>query len=81
MTHCDLYGKIETVKESEVVFMGIGDMNYSNLPLGALEDFKSMAECALVRAEVDEDIAKYNKMHDKLEMINAEIERRKENEK
>ena len=56
-------------------------MDYSNLPLGSLEDFKSMAECALVRAEVDEDIAKYKKMHDKLEMINAEIERRKENEK
>ena len=56
-------------------------MDYSNLPLGALEDLKSMAECALIRAEVDEDIAKYNKMHDKLEMINAEIKKRKENEK
>lgn len=53
-------------------------MDYSNLPLGALEDLKSMAESALVRAEVDEDIAKYRKMHDKLELINAEIEARRE---
>ena len=53
-------------------------MDYSNLPLGALEDLKSMTECALARTEVDEDSAKYKKMHDKLEMINAEIESRKD---
>lgn len=52
-------------------------MDYSKMPLGALEDLKSMAECALIRAETDEDIDKYKRMHDKLDTINAEIEKKR----
>lgn len=51
-------------------------IDYSKLPLGALKDLKSMIECALIRAEVDEDIDKYKRMHEKLTMIHAEIEKR-----
>lgn len=56
-------------------------MDYSKMPLGALEDMKSMAECALLRAEVDEDTDKYKRMHDKLDTINAEIEKKKGKER
>ena len=55
-------------------------MDYSKMPLGALEDMKSMAECSLIRAEVDEDTDKYKRMRDKLDTINAEIGRKRGNE-
>lgn len=46
------------------------------LNLDALRDLQSMTECALVRAEVDEDIIKYKKMSNRLQEIKAELERR-----
>ena len=53
------------------------NMDYSKMTLGALKDMKSMAECALIRAEVNEDIEKYKRMYDKLDRINSEIEKRR----
>lgn len=50
--------------------------DYSKMPLGALKDFRSMAECAKIRAEADGDTEKYNRLCDKLDMINAEIAKR-----
>ena len=42
-------------------------------PLAALKDYQSMLECALVRAEVDEDISRYNKIKDDLDKVREEI--------
>lgn len=42
-------------------------------PIGALKDYQSMLECALIRAEVDEDISRYKKIKDDLEKVNEEI--------
>lgn len=42
-------------------------------PIGALKDYQSMLECALVRAEVDEDISKYKKIKDDLKKVEEEI--------
>lgn len=46
-------------------------------PIGALVDYQSMLECALVRAEVDEDISRYKKIKNDLDELRAEISARK----
>lgn len=46
------------------------------LNLEALKDLQSMTECALQRAEINEDIEKYKKMSNRLQEIKAELKRR-----
>ena len=44
--------------------------------IGALKDYQSMLECALVRAEVDEDISRYKKIKNDLGKVREEISAR-----
>jgi hypothetical protein len=41
--------------------------------LGALKNRKAEIECAIVRAEVNEDLRKYRKFKDDLDLVNEEI--------
>lgn len=38
-----------------------------------MKDYQSMLECALVRAEADEDISRYKKIKDDLKKVEEEI--------
>lgn len=40
-----------------------------------MKDYQSMLECALVRAEADEDISRYKKIKDDLKKVEEEIDR------
>ena len=47
--------------------------NYEKMTVGALKDLENETECALIRAEVHEDIEKYKRFSDRLKEIREEI--------
>lgn len=53
--------------------------NYEKMPTLALRDLEGETECALVRAEVHEDIEKYKRLSDRLKEIRAELKNRELN--
>lgn len=58
-------------------------MDINKMPKGALKDYETDLECALIRAEVNEDIERYGKISDKLKavrkILNADIIERDDN--
>ena len=50
-------------------------MDINKTPKGALKDYETDLECALIRAEVNEDIERYGKISDKIESCKENIER------
>jgi len=58
-------------------------MDINKMPKEALKDYEADLECALIRAEVNEDIERYGKISDKLKavrkILNADIIERDDN--
>ena len=58
-------------------------MDINKMTKGALKNYETDLECALIRAEVNEDIERYGKINDKLKavrkILNADIIERDDN--
>lgn len=52
--------------------------NYQEMPTAALRDWERETECALIRAEVNENIEKYRKFSGYLKEIREELKKREE---
>ena len=52
--------------------------NYEKMTIGALKDLEAETECALIRAEVHEDIAKYKRLSNTLTEVREELKKRGE---
>lgn len=48
-------------------------IDITKAPIEVLNDYKSMLECALVRAETSEDIPRYKKIKSDLDKVKKEI--------
>jgi hypothetical protein len=46
---------------------------FKKCSLGALKDWKAEIECGIIRSEANEDLRKYRKFKDDLDLVNAEI--------
>ena len=50
--------------------------NYEKMPTLALKDLERETECAIIRAEVDENMERYKKFSNYLEEIREELKKR-----
>ena len=50
--------------------------NYEKMPTLALKDLERETECAIIRAEVDENIERYKKFSNNLKEIREELKKR-----